>query len=130
MAPRPCRAYGLAMPRSPDSSRVLRLALRRGVRCVCPACGESRLFTRFLKPVSRCPSCREDWSTRTADDFPAYLVILLLGHLLVPMVVEANLWLDIPTGFQMLFWPSLAAALALLMIQPAKGFVMALQWAR
>jgi uncharacterized protein (DUF983 family) len=85
---------------------------------------------RFLKPVPYCPCCGEDWTARTADDFPAYLVILLLGHLLVPVVVEVNLHFILPASFQMLFWPSLAAMLALLMIQPAKGFVMALQWAR
>jgi uncharacterized protein (DUF983 family) len=65
-----------------------------------------------------------------SDDFPAYLVVLVLGHLLIPLVVEVNLWFDISTGLQMLLWPVIAVVAALAMIQPAKGFVIALIWAR
>ena len=74
--------------------------------------------------------CGQGWHGHQADDFPAYLVILLLGHIIVPLVVEVNLWLHVPVGAQMLFWPTLTAVLALLMIQPAKGAVIAFQWSR
>lgn len=118
------------MPDSASPPRLLGLALRRGLAGKCPACGEAKLFARFLKPVPRCPACGEAWAERRADDFPAYLVILLLGHLLVPLVVEVNLFWAIPAGMQMIFWPALAVLLALVMIQPAKGFVLGLLWAR
>jgi len=111
-------------------TRPLWPALRRGLGGKCPRCGHTALFARFLKPVASCAGCGEQWADRHADDFPAYLVILLLGHLLVPLVVEANLLWSIPTAIQMVGWPLLAGALALAMIQPAKGFVLALLWAR
>lgn len=117
-------------PESDSPPRNLALALRRGARGRCPACGEAKLFARFLKPVAACPACGERWAERRADDFPAYLVVLLLGHLMVPVVVEANRHLDIPGAVQMIGWPLLAVALALLLIQPAKGFVLGLLWAR
>jgi len=105
-------------------------ALKRGVMCRCPACGKGRLFGRFLKPVAACDHCGRDWTIQRADDFPAYLVILLLGHLLVPIVVAANMRYALPMGAQMIGWPIVTAILALLMIQPMKGFVIALIWAR
>ncbi len=118
------------MPPPDPAPRHIGLALRRGLSGCCPACGEARLFARFLKPQSPCPACGQDWSHHSADDFPAYLVILLLGHLLLPIVIEVN-HLFAPGMFtQMILWPVLAATLALLLIQPAKGAVIAFQWAR
>jgi len=116
----------------PDSTapRSLALALRRGLAGKCPACGDARLFRGFLKPVPHCPACGQDWTTRRADDFPAYLVILVLGHLMIPLVVAANLAWSLPATAQMIGWPLLATILALAMIQPAKGFVLGLMWAR
>lgn len=106
------------------------LAMKRGARGKCPACGEAALFGRFLKPVAHCPACGQDWSRQTADDLPAYLVILILGHLLVPFIVETNLRYDVSTVTQMIVWPAIALFLAILMIQPMKGAVIAYQWAK
>ena len=117
----------------PDASRTaptLGLALRRGLAGKCPACGGAKLFGRFLKPVSSCTSCGRDWTVQRADDFPAYLVVLVLGHLLIPVVVEVNLLFDVSMVVQMLLLPAVALMAVLAMIQPAKGFVIALIWAR
>lgn len=113
-----------------DGRPALWQALKRGLAGRCPACGEARLFGRFLKPTPCCPSCGRDWTIQRSDDFPAYLVVLLLGHLLIPVVVEVNLWFDVSTFAQMLLWPSVAALGAIALLQPAKGFVIALIWAR
>lgn len=112
-----------------DSPPLLQ-SLGRGFKGRCPACGSARLFGRFLKPVAACASCGSDWTVQRADDFPAYLSVLVSGHLLVPIVVEANLHYDMPTAAQMILWPAAAAALALTLIQPMKGLVIALIWAR
>lgn len=119
----PCPA-----PESDD--RPLRPALALAMRGRCPACGEGRLFARFLKPVHACARCGQRWDGHQADDFPAYIVILLLGHLLIPLMIEVNAALAIPLGWQAVLWPGLAVLLGGLMIQPAKGAVLALQWAR
>ena len=113
-----------------SDSPPLRQALGRGLKGRCPACGAGRLFGRFLKPVAACDACGRDWTVQPADDFPAYLSVLLSGHLLIPIVVEANLHYDLPTAVQMTLWPAAGAALALGLIQPMKGFVIALIWAR
>lgn len=115
---------------SDTESRPLGLALRRGVMGKCPHCGEGKLFARFLKPVDRCSRCGEDLRGHQADDFPAYLVILLLGHILVPLMIEVNFALAIPMGVQIALWPGLAVLLAAGLIQPAKGSVIAFQWSK
>lgn len=88
------------------------------------------MFARFLKPSPACNQCGERWDRSQADDFPAYIVILLLGHILVPLMIEVNMALAIPLGVQAILWPVLALLLAVIMIQPAKGAVIAFQWAR
>lgn len=115
---------------SPTRERDWRSAMRRGTRGRCPACGEAALFGRFLKPVGDCPACGQNWTLHSADDMPAYLVVLVIGHILVPFVVAANLRFDISTGVQMVLWPAIALLLAMVMIQPAKGAVIGFQWAR
>jgi uncharacterized protein (DUF983 family) len=118
-------------PPAPSSEpRPFKPALLLGLRSRCPACGEGKLFARFLKPVAACGHCDQRWDGHQADDFPAYIVILLLGHLLVPLMIEVNAALAIPLGWQAILWPALAAILGLAMIQPAKGAVLAFQWSR
>lgn len=121
------------MPEGPphdDAARPLRPALALALRGRCPACGEGRMFARFLKASGACRHCGQAWDTSRADDFPAYIVILLLGHLLVPLMIEVNAVLDIPLGVQAALWPGLAILLALAMIQPAKAAVITFQWSR
>lgn len=117
-------------PTTPDDLRPTGPAILRGLRGRCPACGEGHIFARFLKAAPACPQCGLRLDLHQADDFPAYIVILLLGHILVPLMIEVNAALDIPLGWQALIWPGLAIALAVAMIQPVKGAVIALQWSR
>ena len=65
-------------------------ALWRGFTMRCPNCARGRLFPRYLKVADRCPNCSEDFSHHRADDFPAYLVIIVIGHIVIPamLVVE------------------------------------------
>ena len=53
------------------------------LRARCPHCGEGRLFRSFLKTVDRCAGCGEVLHHHRADDLPAYLVVVLVGHLVV-----------------------------------------------
>jgi uncharacterized protein (DUF983 family) len=62
-------------------------ALWRGFRGCCPACGEGRMFRAFLKPNDQCPHCGEELYHHRADDFPAYLVIVIVGHIVVPLML-------------------------------------------
>ncbi len=103
-------------------------AVLRGWRGRCPNCGEGHLFTGFLKVADCCPACGEEFFHQRADDFPAYLVIVLVGHTVVPLAltIEAEyapaLWL------QVAIWVPLTACLSLALLAPIKGAVVAIQW--
>jgi len=65
----------------------------RGLKGRCPACGEGRLFWRYLKVSSHCPKCDHDLAAYPADDGPAYVTILLVGHLIVaPLLIFPIVW--------------------------------------
>ena len=56
-------------------------AMKRGFLGRCPACGEGRLFGRFLKVVDHCEACGTEFHHHRADDLPPYIVIFIVGHL-------------------------------------------------
>jgi len=66
--------------------RRLRPALLRGWRGRCPRCGQGRLLKSYLQVAGNCPVCKLDYSHHRADDGPAYLTILLVGHLMAPLL--------------------------------------------
>ncbi|MFT3965593.1 MAG: DUF983 domain-containing protein [Sphingobium sp.] len=117
------------MVSQPDD-RPLKDALLHGIAGRCPACGSAPLFARFLKPVQHCRACGQDWTHQQADDFPAYIVIFIVGHLLVPLVVSINMRFEPSLVAQMIGWPLATIVLSLAMIQPVKGAVIAWQWSR
>lgn len=105
-------------------------AILRGILCKCPACGKGRLFGRFVKPVERCAVCKESYVAQQADDFPPYIVILLLGHILVPVIISVDQAFAPPLWMYATFGSAVIAGLAIAMLQPVKGAVIAYQWAR
>src|ERR1700691_2424462 len=66
-------------------------AMRRGFRGRCPNCGRGKLFRAFLKVADRCPVCGEALYHHRADDAPAYFVILIVGHVMVPLVLATEI---------------------------------------
>ena len=86
------------------------------------------MFRAFLKVSDRCEVCGEELHHHRADDFPAYVVIFMVGHALVPAV------LYVETHFEPSYWTHLALwlpttlALAIGLLQPVKGAIVALQW--
>src|ERR1700685_2959579 len=102
-------------------------AVWRGLRGRCPACGEGHIFRAFLKVNDACPHCGEELHHHRADDFPAYLVIAITGHILVPIVLAVETEIAPPVVVSMVMWPSIALVMALGLLQPVKGAVIAIQ---
>ncbi len=103
-------------------------ALVRGVRCTCPRCGEARLFRAWLKPVDTCASCKQDWSVQQADDFPAYIGIFVVGHLLAPVVIAMIGTFGLSAWLTLAIILPVAVAMLIAMLQPVKGGVIAFLW--
>lgn len=104
-------------------------AVKRGARGRCPACGNGRLFRAYLKVADQCPACGEEFHHQQADDFPAYIVIVLVGHIVVPLVLAVETRFAPPYWVHFVLWPALVVTLTLGLLQPVKGCIVALQWA-
>jgi uncharacterized protein (DUF983 family) len=113
----------------PLQKRDVWLAMGRGFRGRCPHCGNGHLFRAFLKVTDECPACHEDFTPQRADDFPAYLVILIVGHILVPIALWVEVEYEPSTALQLAIWVPLTLISCLALLQPVKGAIVGLQWA-
>jgi uncharacterized protein (DUF983 family) len=112
-----------------QSATTTTQAMQRGFLGRCPHCGKGRMFRAFLKVADNCPVCGEELHHQRADDFPAYVVIVIVGHILVPLVLMVETHLAPPYWVGMTLWPACVVVLSLALIQPVKGAIVAMQWA-
>ena len=114
---------------TPAEKRDVWTALKRGFRGRCPRCGEGKLFRAFLKVDDHCSNCGQDFTPHRADDLPAYLVIIIVSHIVVPLalVIETNY--SPPVAVQLAIYLPLTFVASLALLQPVKGAVVGMQWA-
>jgi uncharacterized protein (DUF983 family) len=103
-------------------------AVLRGLRGRCPNCGKGHMFRVFLKVADTCPVCGEELFHHRADDFPAYLVILVVGHTVVPLALLVETDYAPAMWLQIALWVPLTIGLAVGLLQPVKGAIVAMQW--
>jgi uncharacterized protein (DUF983 family) len=104
-------------------------AIKRGMASTCPACGKGRMFRALLKVNDDCPSCGEALHHHRADDFPAYLNIVIVGHIVVPLVLFVETAFAPAYWVHAMIWLPLTLILAFALMHPIKGAVVAWQWA-
>ena len=109
--------------------RDLWSSLKRGFRGRCPRCGEGKLFRAFLKVDNRCSVCGLDFTPHRADDLPAYLVIVIVGHIMVPLALFIETNYSPPVALQLAIYMPATLLASLLLLQPVKGAVVGIQWA-
>src|SRR5262249_26803559 len=76
-------------------------AMKRGFRGRCTRCGEGKLFRAFLKVDNACSVCGLDFTPHRADDLPAYLVIIIVGHIVVPLALMIETEYSPPVALQL-----------------------------
>ena len=104
-------------------------SMLRGLKGRCPACGEGKLFSRYLKVRPTCSHCGLDLAKYPADDGPAYFTILIVGHLVVaPLLAFRVIW-TLPTGLLLAILLPALSALILLFLPIVKGAVVGVLWA-
>lgn len=104
-------------------------AMWNGFRSKCPRCGEGKLFSSFLGIVPACAHCGEEMHHHRADDLPAYLVVLVVGHVVVGAVMGFTEVTSLSTWQILAIWVPLTIIVALALLRPVKGAVVGLQWA-
>jgi uncharacterized protein (DUF983 family) len=102
---------------------VIRTALGR-----CPNCGKGCLFASYLKPVERCVVCGEALGHIRADDGPAWLTILLVGHILAPFLLGVVPILTWPDWAIMTVIMTFTLVLTLAILPRSKGFFIGVIW--
>jgi uncharacterized protein (DUF983 family) len=113
-----------------EDDRPLGPAMLRGWRRKCPNCGTGPLLRGYLKVRDACPVCGEDLHHQRADDGPAYLTILIVGHLMAPSILFAFVtYRPDPLVLASVFSVA-TVALSLFLLPRLKGMLVAIQWAR
>jgi uncharacterized protein (DUF983 family) len=110
-------------------ARPLWDAMWRGFRGRCPKCGEGKLFASYLKVVDRCDQCGEEMHHHRADDLPAYLVIVIVGHVIIGAFLGVEATSELSMWQHLSIWAPLTIVASLALLRPTKGAVVGLQWA-
>ena len=101
-------------------------AMWRGVRGICPVCGQAHLFRGYLRVVDNCSACEAPLGRVRADDLPPYLTIFVVGHIVVGLMLwvertwQPSLWVHAA------IWLPLTMVMSLTLIRPLKGIAVGL----
>jgi uncharacterized protein (DUF983 family) len=105
-------------------------SIRRGFMCRCPQCGVGPMFGRFLKVQPVCEHCGEELFHEQAHDFPPYITITIVAHVILFGIVMVEQHGEWSMEMQMAVWLPLTLILTFALMQPVKGAVVGYQWAR
>ena len=100
------------------------VAIGRGVRGLCPACGETHAFNGYLSVVPECSVCGAPLGRFRADDAPPYFTILIVGHLLVPFMFWVETAYHPAMWVHAALWLPIATLMTLGLLRPIKGAVL------
>ncbi len=110
--------------------RPLWPALAKGWRRKCPKCGKGALLHSYLKVHDTCETCSQEFHHHRADDGPAYLTILIVGHIMAPSLLAVfTTWRPEPLTLFSIFAVG-CITLSLYLLPRLKGAVVGFQWAR
>ena len=100
----------------------------RGMVGRCPHCGKGKLFTRYLKQVDACAECGERFGHIRADDGPAWLTIVIVGHVLATLLLWVIPNSDWPDWLNIVVWLPFSLLFALAILPPSKGLFIGILW--
>jgi len=96
----------------------------------CPACETGPMFDGFLAVHDHCPSCGEALHHQQADDAPPYFTTFIVGHIVVGLVLSAEMAYEPPLWVHALVWLPMALVLSLIVLPITKGALIGIQWAQ
>lgn len=107
---------------------TLGTALMRGLQRKCPCCGKTSAFRGYLKVVEACASCRTPLGIYPCDDGPAYVTMLLIGHVVIAPAFMFHIFYTYPVE---IIVPSMVVAMLVLTLATlpvVKGVYLNLMW--
>ena len=113
-----------------ETERPVKTAMLRGWRRRCPCCGSGPLMSGYLKVRESCAVCGEEFYHHRADDGPAYVTILIVGHLMAPLLLWSFMrYQPGPWVLSTIFTVG-CVALSLYLLPRLKGVFVGIQWAK
>ena len=103
--------------------------LLAGLKGRCPNCGEGALFDGFLSVAPSCEACGFDLAGADSGDGPAVFIILIAGFIVAFAALFTEIAFHPPVWVHLVVWLPLTAVLCLVMLRPAKGLLLAAQFA-
>ncbi|MGV3573663.1 MAG: DUF983 domain-containing protein [Devosia sp.] len=110
-------------------NRSVALAMWRGTLCKCPHCGQGKMFRAYLKVADQCDVCGEELKHHRADDFPPYIAITIVGHIIVFLMLHLDMTYQVQPITYVVTMIPLAIVLPLAILPSTKGAIVGLQWA-
>jgi len=108
------------------SQPVSSLAAAIGRRC--PACGQGKLYSAYLKVADRCTVCGLDLKQQDSGDGPAVFVIMLVGFIVVGLALWVEVRFTPSYWLHMVIWLPLTLVLSLGMLPVLKAWMIALHY--
>jgi uncharacterized protein (DUF983 family) len=102
------------------------LAMLRGARGLCPACGRTAAFAGWLRVRPACTVCTAPLGDVRADDAPPYFVIFAVGHVVVGCMFLTDRLVALSAWTEAAIFLPFALVLALGLLRPVKGAVLGL----
>lgn len=106
----------------------LSVAIGHAICLKCPNCGQGKLYQRYLKTVDVCRHCHTKWVDYPADDGPAWLTILVVGHMMASIAVTMAISTDWPIWQIFILLAVGTLALTLAMLPFAKAAFITVIW--
>lgn len=113
-----------------QADRPAKPAMWRGFKRECPNCGKGHLFNGYLKVADSCEACGQAFHHHRADDGPAYLTILIVGHLMAPLIHVVFTHFRPDPWVMAIGFTTGCVALCLYLLPRLKGVVIGIQWAK
>lgn len=105
-----------------------RSTVAAGLKSRCPRCGTGRLFAGYLTLVKNCENCGLDMAFVDSGDGPAVFLVLIVGIVVVGAALVTEVTIQPPYWVHALLWGPLAVGLPLILLRPAKGLMIAIQY--
>ena len=106
----------------------LSTALLRGFARKCPCCGQAPAFRGYLKVVDACRNCQTPLSLYPTDDGPAYITMLLVGHLVIAPAFMFGFFYTYPIQVLVPVLVGSLSVLTLAALPYVKGAFLSLIW--
>ncbi|WP_425283850.1 DUF983 domain-containing protein [Devosia chinhatensis] len=87
------------------------------------------MFRAYLKVADQCDVCGEELNHHRADDFPPYIAITIVGHIIVFLMLHMDMSYRVEPITYIWTMVPLAIVLPLAILPSIKGAIVGLQWA-